>query len=399
MLSPFVARAQVDDSGFFAPKSLEIEYVPVPQAPLPTTTDTALPEYVKYLYIFAIICCGIVALVVLVIAGVRYMSSAGSASQMKDSKDQIYSALLGLAILLCSWLILNTINPQLTFLRAPDEMYILPDIAPGVYFCQKRVDIVGLYNERRQASTQEGTQLKATAQRLNATADEINKNCYISPGAGNIKTEFQGKITHVYLVPAYQQHQYGVLVYGENGFQGESKAIYGDSFGGVSQMDQPSEWPVSEIKISSAKPFVLNFNPDSSWYAELYELVHYNRDDIKGRAGKEKCEPGTGTSDATSECPLPQSEMFAGLGALTGQGNKVGSVKIDGKMFLILKKDSGEFTTGSEIEAISTPGDSNLYDNIVGTWDKRCKEETAEYPEGRIYPCANQAILVCADFY
>lgn len=391
-LFPLAISAQSSDEGLLSPKALEIQYPVVPQTTLPTTTSTALPEYIKYIYVFAIIGCGIAALVVIVIAGVRYTASGGMPQQMKDAKDQIYSALLGLVILICSWLILNTINPQLTFLKQPDELYVLPDIASGVYVCKERVDIVNFWTTRKEAASQEGEQLKQTVTELNAIINGINENCDILEGQGEMRSEFEGNIKFVYLVPTYKKHQYGVLVYEESGFKGKAKAIYGDTQGGVSQLEEPTEWQASEIKISSAKPFILNFFPDSSWYAELYELVHLNRDDLKGEAGKAKCEPGQGSSKATTTCQLPASKSNS------GSSTKIGSIKLEGDMFMIFKKDTNNWTTSSDIDVVSIT-DTDLYDNVMGTWDESCKEKTAEYPEGKIYPCARSAVLVSANFY
>jgi len=56
---------------------------------------------------------GIIVFGVLIYGGIRYLTSVGSPSAIADAKDQIFSAFLGLIILLFSYLILNTLNPQL----------------------------------------------------------------------------------------------------------------------------------------------------------------------------------------------------------------------------------------------------------------------------------------------
>jgi len=72
-----------------------------------------LPDMIKYIYLFALGISGAVALTSLLIGAIRYISAAGNSSKMSDAKDQIFSALLGVVILLSSYLILNTINPDL----------------------------------------------------------------------------------------------------------------------------------------------------------------------------------------------------------------------------------------------------------------------------------------------
>lgn len=82
--------------------------------------DTStLTELVKYLYEWGFGIAGLAVFIVLLIAGVQYLTSAGDAGKMKGAMDRINSAILGLILLLSSVLILNTINPQLTTLRTP----------------------------------------------------------------------------------------------------------------------------------------------------------------------------------------------------------------------------------------------------------------------------------------
>ena len=101
-------------SGFcFAQKKLEIIYPKVPRVETPTTTKTALPDYLRYIFNFAITISGIVAFGVMVYGGILYVTSAGDPSKISDAKDQIIASFLGLIIILSSFLILNTVNPQL----------------------------------------------------------------------------------------------------------------------------------------------------------------------------------------------------------------------------------------------------------------------------------------------
>lgn len=79
-----------------------------------------LPTLIKYFYEWGLALGGIAAFIALVIAGVQYMTSTGNPAAMKAATDRIKSAFLGLVLLLGSWLLLNTINPQLTQLRKPE---------------------------------------------------------------------------------------------------------------------------------------------------------------------------------------------------------------------------------------------------------------------------------------
>ena len=78
-----------------------------------------LPKLVQYFYEWGIALGGLAVFIVLIIAGFQYLTSVGDPTKMKEAMDRIESAFLGLVLLLGSWLILNTINPELTTLRLP----------------------------------------------------------------------------------------------------------------------------------------------------------------------------------------------------------------------------------------------------------------------------------------
>jgi lipoprotein-anchoring transpeptidase ErfK/SrfK len=62
---------------------------------------------------------GIAALAAIVIGGFLYLSSAGSETRKTSGKEWMWGAVIGLALMLCSYLILYTINPQITSLSEP----------------------------------------------------------------------------------------------------------------------------------------------------------------------------------------------------------------------------------------------------------------------------------------
>lgn len=107
------------DSFCFAQRELEIEYPAVPGVETPITTKTALPEYLRYIFTFAIIIAGLLAFGALIYGGIRYLTSAGDPTKMADARTQVTAGILGLIILLSSYLILNTINPQLILPKKP----------------------------------------------------------------------------------------------------------------------------------------------------------------------------------------------------------------------------------------------------------------------------------------
>lgn len=90
-----------------------------PPSPVGTqlTITSTVTDLIKYLYEWGIALGGLIAFIALLIAGFLYLTSVGDPGKMKEAVERIKSAFLGLILLLGSWLILHTINPELTTLR------------------------------------------------------------------------------------------------------------------------------------------------------------------------------------------------------------------------------------------------------------------------------------------
>jgi hypothetical protein len=73
-----------------------------------------------WLYAAALGLSAVLALIMLVIGGVRYVAGAGNAGQQGAAKDTIRNALLGLVLTLAATLILYTINDGLTTIAVPE---------------------------------------------------------------------------------------------------------------------------------------------------------------------------------------------------------------------------------------------------------------------------------------
>ncbi|MFH1286364.1 MAG: pilin [Candidatus Magasanikbacteria bacterium] len=83
-----------------------------------------LGEYFKFVYKYGIQIAGIFAVLFLVIGGFQWMTSGGSTDKIGSAKDRMKNAVIGLIILLLSFLILDTINPYLTSFRLP-QVYMI----------------------------------------------------------------------------------------------------------------------------------------------------------------------------------------------------------------------------------------------------------------------------------
>lgn len=112
----------------------------VPLAPLPgmpasfDMTGSGLVDFLTNLYTIAIGISGVLAVVMLVICGIKMMGTP-SASAKSEAKECIWNAIFGLLLAIGSWTLLNTINPSLlsTTLTAPASSVSLSVPPPGVY--------------------------------------------------------------------------------------------------------------------------------------------------------------------------------------------------------------------------------------------------------------------------
>jgi len=105
----------------------------------------SLTDAFQNLYTYIISIAGVIALMALIIGGILYLTSTGEPEKLDKAKKQILAALFGIVILLSSYLILRTINPELvsfeilrlkkiTFhpLDLPPSETIVPKLLGGV---------------------------------------------------------------------------------------------------------------------------------------------------------------------------------------------------------------------------------------------------------------------------
>ena len=78
-------------------------------------------QFVRYIFVLGLGLGGILAFAMIVFAGLEWSLSGANPSLQQDAKDRIFNAVFGLLLLLGSFVILNTINPDLVDLRVPAE--------------------------------------------------------------------------------------------------------------------------------------------------------------------------------------------------------------------------------------------------------------------------------------
>ena len=108
------------------------------------TANPANPgSYIQSFYALALMLGGVLAFGAVVYGGILYAASAGNSSKQSEGKEWIFSALTGLLLLAGAWLVLNTINPDLTNVAFPSLSNLSATTAntansnpTGIVFCQ-----------------------------------------------------------------------------------------------------------------------------------------------------------------------------------------------------------------------------------------------------------------------
>jgi hypothetical protein len=92
------------------------DYVPMEKIPGFSVSGN-FPDYILAVYKFGIWSVGIAALLMIMIGGFMYITSAGNNAQMEKAKGIIYDSVIGILLALTAWLILYVINPELVKIK------------------------------------------------------------------------------------------------------------------------------------------------------------------------------------------------------------------------------------------------------------------------------------------
>jgi len=116
---------------------LEVKYPVIAGQTL--TTTTKLPDYMLYLFNAGMFIGFFAVFLSLVIAGAMWLLSPAKPDLLAEAKDRISGAISGLLILALTYLIIATINPQLSIFKLAElpstpTTPVVEKKAPGVYF-------------------------------------------------------------------------------------------------------------------------------------------------------------------------------------------------------------------------------------------------------------------------
>jgi len=366
----------------FQPKPLEVDYPDIPGVPTPSMGG-GISNYVKYIFNFAIWISGFIALAVLIYAGFEYFTSAGNPEKIRDAKDRITAAFLGLVILFGSYLILVNINPQLISFNLESIEPILSTLKPGVLLCKEPVDEVFNFSAiRDSAKGKTLEEQEIIQQQLDEILGKISEKCWYASPSGPVSKKFDNKAKWAYVIPSGNT-KYGAILYDESDFRGKSQMVY----------RLQAEIAKYEIKIhpSSFRCFVLNDEPSLDWYAEIYELKDYNEADSTAN------HKPYGHNDLAVIAPCYDILNDFPHVPVTGRDHQFQSVKIEGNLivvFFAVGKCADSWNPDTEIYAL-VQSDHNLNDNDpLDDWNERV------FPSTHLnFPAATSMVIVSADMF
>lgn len=117
----------------FDGKDLGYCYAPAPNVNLQIKIGSEsvvkdLANYIPLIYNYLVSIVSIVAVIMIMVGGLRYLTAGGNPSAITSAKETIIGAVIGLFLTFGSYLLLQTINPALVQLKIPDIKMVRTEI-------------------------------------------------------------------------------------------------------------------------------------------------------------------------------------------------------------------------------------------------------------------------------
>lgn len=427
-------------------RGLEVVY-PSIEGITPKFVHTRIGDYVNYIFRFSVLIVGIVILGALIVNGLNYLTSFGNPEKLSEAKSGIFSAFLGAIILLSSFILINTINPQLLIVE-PEKIKIIAQTKdPGVYVCNHKIDkieeimkkyLTGSSKERRKAMDELDEAMGDPA--------KTKKICFRANSGPFQHFSFKkGSQDHtVFIIPSKKLTEecnpedenkeipedcwiwnYGVVFHEKSNLTGKCQlwpslqSVAGTAGNNFSIFHKPSSsdyYPEFDFKVKGITVFTKTSPPEGSEGVTLYEGKQYNE---IGKEEEEKEKEKTPTPSLKIfpfafaqevEAKLAKKSFVPELSAdvLKVEKNDLQvsatsslyqntrsidfDPKEDGFLALLLGKGKDDATKDSEYEVceVREKQDANLMDNSIG----RCGCLLGWKALGKCDPCLQKMYVI-----
>ena len=291
-------------------------------------SDVTASDFVLYLFYLITAIGAFMAVILLIVAGLEWVSAYGDASAINSAKKKIITVFTGLTVLLSSYIVLNTINPQLLNVNIDDMSnqdiqteLVIPE-GSGIF----------LYSEAQYKG--ESVTIKSSKTNL------IDDNFYRKAASIKINQPNNFKL--------------GAILFGDREVDGEN--IPGTEFKGrcsyitsdIHNLDVKSgdqnDPPIGQNNLAS----LIVFNGSPSGSIGIYSTYNCQPKINKYCREQEECDPENEECDEWEDpypC-LPEEEYFCSLNNI----NKF--TKIEEAIERDCKNDDGEITFKGDILSI-----------------------------------------------
>ncbi|GEM_PF-4323274 len=222
----FATEIHADDER--EPRPLEIEDYPFVD-PAPEETDHGVGEYIAYIFNAAVFLVGGLLFASLIYHGVLYMLSSGDPGKAGAAIGGVKSAFVGAVILVFSYLILQTINPELLDVDLEDLDPIQPEPLPaGPYVCNFPLpnvnSIVSGYRGGEESRAEAILSLHEKVRE--ESLDNPEANCEIVTSTRETILEGDGLENTYFVIPSIKEEgsvleiEHGIIFFGDkNGLE------------------------------------------------------------------------------------------------------------------------------------------------------------------------------------
>lgn len=379
---------------FAAERALEVVYPSIPGIPTPTTVQTGLPEYVQYIFRFAIIIIGFIIFGVLIYNGIIYMTSSGNPARLGEARSGILAAILGTAVLLGAYLVFNTVNPQLVRLEIERAPLTRDPATPGIYVCEDRgraesqdriSNVLNNYLGAPDIETQ-----REKVQELRRIME--NRKCKKMNFSSNLGFTVRSDQNTFFSIPSLQieagrpvgfSYEYGLILHEKDNFRGKAKLITDPPYERISNL------PSFDFKARSFTLFIKSEAPSDSPGAILYSCLNYNEPPFACPEGVDPISNTFPTSNAMfkwNQATLDGLEMTQNVRSI--------QIEPSGRFLAILFDDDG-FTARNTAQVISSNFRS-LLNQPIGRCGPSCASVRADETRQlrTCQPCLKSMIVI-----
>lgn len=303
---------------------MEVDYPTIGEYHPVASDGEGFPEYLRYIISFFIIAASVVAFGALVYGGFLWMTSAGEPLRLQKSKERIIASLVGLVIVLGSFFILNSIDPELVELREVRIEEVDDVRSPGIY-----LSLSGEFHDGDEEAIRENVRRITSSERALGTLEgRVRSIRIVNPVEG------RGEEENI-------AYRYVVVLHEETNFKGRCRYY-------VNNQTQPRDIDITDIGEDVASVSVLRSQK-------------YGEDPYGGVSVYDKPEFQEGAN--TQRLSVSATENFSSLNVAPW------SVDIDGSYGLILASGSDWGAMGDGCAVFAS---SRSIPSLVGHRMNRC---------------------------